>query len=203
MTHSASICHNRTEQPSDIWTGISYSGCFGKFSHSFQHSSSDESVRDNFCRNFTFFLWWKSRWTDMCLKDGPKKVWMLKKKKKKNTSVFTLLLIRRSRTARALQSSPSLEKPFNSTCCIRHRSCLFMLVWRSHQWILLPPLLSDEAAYLGAPPHLSFGPRSDKVTREWQSRLQLSRYEAFQGFSEKHCNLSASHTHTHTHTDVH
>ena len=121
----------------------------------------------------------------------------------KNTSVLTLLVIRRSQTAHAPQSSPSLEKPFNSTGCIGHRSCLFMLVWRSHQWILLPPLLSDEAAYLGAPPHLSFGPRSDKVTREWQSRLQLSRYEAFQGFTEKRCNLSASHTHTHMHAHTH
>lgn len=50
-------------------------------------------------------------------------------------------------------------------CCVRPQNCLFTLVWRSHRQSLLPPFLSDEAAYLAAPLRLSyfcFGPKAIK-----------------------------------------
>lgn len=90
--------------------------------------------------------------------------------------------------------------------CVRPQSCLFTLVWRSHQQSLLPPFLSDEAAYLAAPLRLSyfcFAPQSDKVTQEWRSRLQLSACEAFRDFTEKTSETAPPHTHTRVCTYVH
>lgn len=162
MTHSASICHNRIEQASDIRSGISYSGCSGKFLTAF-----NDQIKKSGCL-WRFFL--KSSTVSRFLMQIK-----LPKKQKGSYCVnkkhaWASLLC----TAHAFQSTPAQQ-----LFCITRQGCLFMLVWKSHQEIFLLPLLSDEVAY---PPYLSLKP---EVMREWQSRLQLSQYEAYQTVPEK------------------
>lgn len=92
-------------------------------------------------------------------------------------------------------------------CCVRPQSCLFTLVWRNNRQGLLPPFLSDEAAYLAAPLRLSyfcFGPKAIKWHKSDGldcSCLRVKHSETLQEKLRKLMHLT--HTHARVYTYVH
>lgn len=99
----------------------------------------------------------------------------------------------------APQSSPAW-KPLDSARCVRHQSCLFLLVRRSRQEILLPPFLSDEAAYLGAPFRLSFRPKAIKWHESDSLDCGCLRVKHSKPLLKTTASLSHIYTHVYTFT---
>lgn len=92
-------------------------------------------------------------------------------------------------------------------CCVRPQNCLFTLVWRSHQQSLLPPFLSDEAAYLATPLCLSyfcFGPKEIKWHKSDGLDCSCLRVKHSETLQEKLLKpLRLTHAHARVHTYVH